>query len=73
LHPYADSLPYDSDETSLIRVTRRDYELATKIPPEFLAEFNVHAANAYQVWSEARPANDFRKMQPLLEKTVFVS
>lgn len=73
LHPYEESLPYDSDEASLIRVTRRDYERATKVPPEFLAEFNIHAANSYQTWAEARPANDFLKVQPLLEKTLDLS
>jgi carboxypeptidase Taq len=73
LRPYEESLPYDSDAASLIRVTRRDYERATKVPPEFLAEFNTHAANSYQTWAEARPANDFRRVQPLLEKTLDLS
>jgi carboxypeptidase Taq len=73
LRPYEESLPYESDEASLIRVTRRDYERATQVPPEFLAEFNIHAAESYQVWAEARPANDFRRVQPLLEKTLDLS
>ncbi len=73
LRPYEESLPYDSDDASLIRVTRRDYEQATKVPPEFVAEFNIHAAESYQAWTEARPANDFRKVQPLLEKTLDMS
>src|SRR5262245_59797204 len=38
LRPYEESLPYDSDDASLIRVTRRDYEKATKVPSTFLAE-----------------------------------
>jgi len=70
LEPYAESLPYDSDDASLIRVTRHDYEQATKVPADFLGELNLHAAAGYQAWTEARPANDFRKMQPLLEKTL---
>src|SRR5712691_11533033 len=32
------SLPFDSDEASLVRVTRRDRELARKLPPELVAE-----------------------------------
>ena len=48
LAKYEESLPYDSDDASLIRVARRDYERAAKIPPEFLAEFNIHAAETYQ-------------------------
>lgn len=73
LRPYGESLPYDSDDASLIRVTRLDYERAAKIPPQFLAELNIHSAQAYQAWTEARPANDFHKVQPLLEKTLDLS
>ena len=73
LRPYEESLPYDSDTASLIRVTRTDYERATKVPPQFLAELNIHSVEAYQAWAEARPANDFRKVQPLLEKTLDLS
>src|SRR5215475_9644911 len=36
LRPYEESLPYDSDEASLIRVTRREYERALKVPPKFI-------------------------------------
>lgn len=70
LRPYGESLPYDSDEASLIRVTQRDYERATKVPPEFMAEFNQHSSHGFMTWAEARPANDFKKVQPLLEKTL---
>jgi carboxypeptidase Taq len=73
LRPYEESLPYDSDDASFIRVTRRDYELAVKVPPKFLAEFNVHAADSYQVWTEARPADDFSRVRPYLEKTLDLS
>jgi carboxypeptidase Taq len=73
LQAYGESLPYDSAEASLIRVTRRDYERATKVPPEFLVEFNEHASRSYMTWTEARPANDFKKVQPLLEKTLDLS
>jgi carboxypeptidase Taq len=73
LQPYADSLPYDDDNAALIRATRRSYDKATKVSPAFLAEYYEHAAHAYQVWTEARPANDFKKVQPLLEKTLDMS
>src|SRR5206468_366659 len=32
LRPYEERLPYDSDDASLIRVTRRDYERLVKVP-----------------------------------------
>ena len=64
------SLPYDSDEAALIRVTRRDYERAVKVPPAFVAKFSTHAAATYEVWVKARPANDFSAVRPHLEKTL---
>ena len=73
LRPYEESLPYDSDEASLLRVTRREYEKLTKVPGEFVAKLNTHQAESYQVWTEARPANDFARVQPYLEKTLDLS
>ena len=73
LRPYEESLPYDSDEASLIRVTRRDYERAIKVPPAFVAEFSDHRSTSFQVWTKARPENDFARVQPYLEKTLDLS
>jgi carboxypeptidase Taq len=70
LRPYEEGLPYDSDDASLIRVTRRDYERLTKIPAAFQAEFDSHMAMSYHIWTQARPANDFGRMIPILEKTL---
>ena len=73
LRSYEESLPYDSDDASLIRVTRREYERALKVPPEFIGELNEHGARAYQAWTEARPANDFSSVRSNLEKTLELS
>lgn len=73
LEPYAADLPYDSDEASLIRVTRRRYDQMTKIPAEFVGEMSEHTAQTYSIWAEARPANDFARVQPYLEKTLDLS
>jgi carboxypeptidase Taq len=70
LQPYEESLPYDSDEASLIRVTRRLFERAVKVPASFVAQFSEHCSACFQTWTEARPANDFAKVQPYLEKTL---
>ena len=70
LEPYEKSLAYDSDEASLLRVTRRKYERAIKIPATFTAEVTNHTSESYQVWTEARPANDFERVRPYLEKTL---
>jgi carboxypeptidase Taq len=73
LQPYGESLPYDSDDASLIRVARRDFERANKIPPAFMAEAYAHASKSYNAWVNARPANDFKSLVPLLEKNVDLS
>ena len=70
LRPYEESLPYDSDDASLIRVTRRNYEKAVKVPSQLLARLYEHTAEAYQVWTQARPDNNFPAVAPYLEKTV---
>lgn len=70
LRPYEESLPYDSDEASLIRVTRREYERAVKVPAEFTAELRQHTSQTYMVWAKARPADDFSMVRPYLEKTL---
>jgi carboxypeptidase Taq len=73
LRPYEESLPYDSDDAALIRVARREYERAVKVPPAFVAELSSHRAALYQIWTEARPADDFAKVRPLLEKGLDLS
>ncbi len=73
LQPLAESLPFDSDDASLIRVTRREYEKAVRIPPDFLALFSEHSSAGYQAWTEARQANNFKKTIPFLEKTLDLS
>lgn len=68
-----DALPYDSDEASLVRVTRRLWDQAVRQPTSLVAEFHEHTARSYQAWTVARPANDFATVRPLLEKTLELS
>ena len=67
LQNYEKELPYDSDDASLIRATRRQYEKKTKVPAAFMAEFYQHTAESYTMWIKARPNNDFKSVQSLLE------
>ena len=64
------ALPADSDEAALIRVARRDYDRAVKVPPAFVAKFSAHQTATYEAWIKARPANDFAAVRPYLEKTL---
>jgi carboxypeptidase Taq len=73
LQPYADSLPADHDDAALVRVARRNYERRTKVPAEFAAAFAGHVTETFSLWTQARPANDFRRVQPALEKTLDMS
>ena len=73
LRSYEEDLPYESDEASLIRVTRHDYERATRVPSEFMADYHSHVADSYQAWVKARPADDFAAMVPYLQKMVDLS
>jgi len=70
LRPYEESLPYDSDDASLIRVARREYERDINVPPLFMAEFYEHLSKSYNAWVTARPANNFKALEPLLERSV---
>ena len=73
LQPYVDSLPPDHDDAALVRVTRRQYDRAVKVPAEFAGALASHSAATYNAWIEARPANDFAAVQPYLEKTLEMS
>jgi carboxypeptidase Taq len=73
LEPHAAESPYDSDEASLIRIARRNFEKAIKTPSEYVARASAHGSAAYDAWTHARPTNDFAAMAPFLEKTVDLS
>lgn len=69
----AGDLPYDSDDAALLRVAAHDFRRSTQIPGEFVAEIFNHTAATYNLWTTARPANDFAALRPLLEKTLELS
>src|SRR5204862_4880190 len=58
---------------ALLRVARRDHERASKVPSDFVSEFANHRAETYELWTRARPANDFQAIRAKLEKTVELS
>ena len=62
--------PYESDDASLIRIVRRDYEKATKVPSDFVSRWSEMGSNSFDVWTRARPDNDFAAMRPYLEKAL---
>lgn len=70
LQPYGESLPYDSDEASLIRYARHEFEKLRRVPPELNAEMARTASLASEAWVEARQKSDFDSFLPHLDKIV---
>ena len=73
VEPLATELPYASDDASLIRVTRKDFDKATRMPGSFLEKMQTHLSESYHLWTEARPADDFAKVSDTLERTLDLS
>jgi len=65
----ADADP-DSDEARLLKVTRQDYELATRLPADHVAEMARITSLAQRDWAKAREAKDFRLFQDRLTQIV---
>ncbi len=70
LTPLEDSLDYDSDDASLIRVTRRDWEKQRRVPTDLRVDLTRAAALGNQVWIEARATNDFARFLPALQRNL---
>jgi carboxypeptidase Taq len=70
LGPFEEGLDHDSDEASLLRVTRRDWEKARRIPTELREELTRAGAAAYAAWIEARRDSDFAAFLPYLRRNV---
>jgi carboxypeptidase Taq len=66
----ADGAPYESAEASLIRVTRREWEKARKVPASLRAEITRTTSLAEHAWVKAREDSDFAAFLPHLEKVI---
>jgi carboxypeptidase Taq len=68
LRPLEEELEFESDDASLIRVTRRDWEKARRVPAELAAAWAREGGRAHGAWLEAREANDFSVFRPALQR-----
>jgi carboxypeptidase Taq len=59
---------YDSFEASLLRTTRREYEKATRVPPELVGEVRRASALGLAAWGPAKEQSDFELLRPHLER-----
>ncbi|HEX6987973.1 MAG TPA: carboxypeptidase M32 [Bacillota bacterium] len=65
-----ESLAPDSDQAALVRLARRHYDRAVKLPPDLVEALSRAGSEGFTAWLEARRANDFAVFQPKLERLV---
>lgn len=63
-------LDYDSDDASLVRVTRREFDKETKIPTALVVRESKATSQAFVAWRKARETDDFSHFQPHLQEIV---
>ncbi len=73
LEPLREELPPDSDEASILFWIRREYDRARRVPESFVARATAHFSRLFQVWTEARPRDDWQAVRPLLEESLRLS
>ncbi len=60
--------PDDSDERAMLRVARRDFDKATKVPTSLIVEMTEVSTLAEEIWTKARPDNDYPTFAPWLDR-----
>jgi carboxypeptidase Taq len=60
----------DSDEAALVRVTRRRWEKARRVPTELAADLARAASIGQEAWVKARAESDFGAFAPYLERNL---
>jgi carboxypeptidase Taq len=70
LTDYEQQLEPDSVDAALLRVTRRDYEKARKVPADLRAEITRAEVLGVPAWAEARKNADYQAFLPYLRRNV---
>src|SRR5690606_31240549 len=68
-----DGLVEDEFDRALVRVTRRDFERATKLSADLVARLARAKARALEAWKRARQNDDFAHFAPHLREIVDLS
>lgn len=63
----------ESDEAALVRIARKDYEQAVRIPASLSAELSAQASRSYEAWKKARTANEFALVTDELKRNIELS
>jgi len=64
------SLPYESDDASLVRVAQREYEKMRRVPESLVTERAQATSRAFDAWQKARAESDFESFEPHLERVL---
>jgi carboxypeptidase Taq len=64
----ASQYPDDSDERAILRVARRNFDKATKVPTALVTEMAETCSRAEDIWAQARADNDYKAFAPWLDK-----
>src|SRR5437879_3716321 len=70
LAPVEASLDPDSIDASMIRVARRDYDKAVRVPAALREEMARAQAESVPIWLEAKATSNFELFLPVLERNV---
>ncbi|MFQ5779513.1 MAG: carboxypeptidase M32 [Nitrospiria bacterium] len=65
-----DEADWDESSRALLREVWRDYDIAVKLPSDFVRRMGKEASLSQQAWVEARKKNDFPLFAPHLKKMV---
>ena len=68
-----DGTPPDSDEARLVRVTRRRWEKACRVPTDLAADLARAASIGQEAWIKARATSNFEAFKPYLERNLELS
>ncbi len=63
----------DDDDAAYLKVARRDFDRAAKMPEELVARIARVTTLGYEAWHEARAASDYGKFAPWLEQILELS
>lgn len=73
LSDWAKDLNQDSFEASYLRVIKREYDKAAKIPTEFVKEFSLAVSKAMDAWQKAKAKSDFSLFSDHLKEMVVLN
>ena len=70
LASYEDALDPESDDASLIRFARYEFERKARVPAELEGDIRRLRSENFHVWAEAKARSDFERFRPALERMI---